>query len=232
MTSHINTAACRCCETRTFHLALKVNEKADGPSSFVPPLKGMPIPNFSATFASILYAQKVDPATTNEEKTEVKKIVTDLLATAISKINFFGATKAMAAPPRPAYLYGLPTAAAVTKVAEPRTAYTYIDFCLATENEALVETIVERLVDNAGVAPAEAQNRAKLVLLPLLPLVGAKMKARPAGAPTVPGVQRLFDAAIQLYLSSLTQAGPTNGDITSLVQACILEWGTRMLINT
>ncbi|KAL1736100.1 hypothetical protein EV714DRAFT_266946 [Schizophyllum commune] len=199
--------------------------------TFVPQLKTMPIPDFLASFATLLYAQKITPDTPEEEKTVLKQIVTDLLAAAISKVDFFAATKAVAGPPRPSYIYNLPVAAP-TKVADPQTAVNYIDYCLATGNEALVETIVERLVDHTGLQPIESQSRAKTVLLPLLPLVGAKMKARPADAPAVPGVQRLFDTAIQHYLSALPQAGPSKEDMTALIQACILHGGTRLLINT
>ncbi|KAL1749666.1 hypothetical protein FB107DRAFT_252665 [Schizophyllum commune] len=168
--------------------------------AFVPQLKGMPIPDFLASFTTLLHSQKITPDTLEEEKTVLKQIVTDLLAAAILKVNFFAATKTVVPPPRPSYMYGLPTAAPA-KVADPQTAATYIDYCLATENKALVETIVERLIDRTGLQPVESQSHAKTVLLPLLPLVGAKMKARPADVPAVPGVRRLFDTTIQHYLS-------------------------------
>ena len=50
----------------------------------------------------------------------LKQIVTDLLAAAILKVNFFATTKTVAPPPRPSYMYGLPTAAPA-KVADPQT---------------------------------------------------------------------------------------------------------------
>ncbi|KAI4293602.1 hypothetical protein K525DRAFT_245005, partial [Schizophyllum commune Loenen D] len=199
--------------------------------TFVPQLKVMPIPDLLASFATLLCTQKITSNTPDEEKTALKQIVTDLIAAAISKVNFFAATKTVAAPLRPSYMYGLPTAA-LTKVADPQTAVTYIDYCLVTENETLLETIIERLIDRTGLPPVESQSGAKTVLLPLLPLVGAKMKARPADAPAVPGIRRLFSTAVQQYLSALPQAGPSKEDITALVQACILEGGTRLLINT
>ncbi|KAI4517125.1 hypothetical protein K525DRAFT_211588 [Schizophyllum commune Loenen D] len=201
--------------------------------TFVPQLEVMPIPDFLASLATLLHTQKITPDTPEEEKTVLKQIVTDLLVAAISKVDFFAmTTSTVPIPPPPGYpLYGMQALAAL-KTAVPQTAVTYIDYCLATGNEALVEIIINRLLDRTGLSPVESQSRAKTVLLPLLPLVGAKVKARPADAPAVPGVQRLFDTAIQIYLSALPHAGPSKEDITALVQACILEGGTRLLINT
>ncbi|KAL1723987.1 hypothetical protein EV715DRAFT_245605 [Schizophyllum commune] len=197
--------------------------------TFVPQIKAIAGPSFISRFAMLLHAELLKADTTEDDKAALAQIVSDLLTTAISKIDFFAKTKEIA-PPRPSYTYY--STQKPSKVADPQTTMRYIDICLRTGNEGLVEAIVGRLTDVAGVAPAVLYERADGVLLPLLPLVVAKTDARPADAPVVPGMQRLFDQTIQIYLRSLSHANPSEENVRTLIRLCILRGGTGLLVNT
>ncbi|KAL1670117.1 hypothetical protein GGF50DRAFT_94716, partial [Schizophyllum commune] len=196
--------------------------------TFVPQIKAIAGPSFISRFAMLLHAELLKADTTEDDKAALAQIVSALLTMAISKIDFFAKTKEIA-PPRPSYTYY--SSQKPSKVAGPQTTMRYIDMCLRTSNEGLVEAMVGRLTDVAGVAPAVLYERADGVLLPLLPLVVAKMDARPADAPVVPGMQRLFDQTMQIYLGSLSHANASEENVRTLIQLCILRGGTGLLVN-
>ena len=109
-------------------------------------------------------------------------------------------------------------------------ASTYIDLCLSTDNESLLDDIVARLTDVSDLPVAESYSRAEDVLLPLLPLVGETVKARTNGTPHLPdSLQRLFDVTFQLYLSGLSQTSPSKENAQALVRACTFHGGTKVL---
>ena len=109
-------------------------------------------------------------------------------------------------------------------------ASTYIDLCLSTDNESLLDDIVARLTDVSDLPAAESYSRAENVLLPLLPLVEEKVKAQTNGTPHLPdSLQRLFDVTFQLYLSGLSQTSPSKENAQALVRACTFHGGTKVL---
>lgn len=199
--------------------------------TFVPQLKEIASPAFLTIFVMLIHSNKVKLATTDEEeKAALSQVITNLLSAAISKVNFYEPTKVD--PDHRSYPgYGY-RAQQLSSIADPQLAGTYIDVCLSTGNEALATAVIDRLIDMTGVSLVDVQKRAKTVLLPLLPLVGTKLKARAADAPAVPAMDKLFEVAIQLYLSSMSQVGPSKENIHALIQACVLHGGTRLLVNT
>ncbi|KAL1749536.1 hypothetical protein FB107DRAFT_252767, partial [Schizophyllum commune] len=106
--------------------------------TFVPQIKAIAGPSFISRFTTLLHAELLKADTTEDDKAALAQIVSDLLTTAISRIDFFAKTKEIA-PPRPSYTYY--SSQKPSKVADPQTTMRYIDMCLRTGNEGLVEAI-------------------------------------------------------------------------------------------
>ncbi|KAL1695544.1 hypothetical protein GGG16DRAFT_121735 [Schizophyllum commune] len=156
-----------------------------------------------------------------EERATLLSMRTDLLSFAVSKADFY-------APAKPENPRAAPSAEPSSDIA-----IAYIDACLQTENEGLVADIVSRLTDLSGLLSAEKHLRTTKVLLPLLPLVGEKVDARPASAPVVPGLDQLCEYTVKLFLSDLSPENlPSKADVRALVQASVVHGGTDLLVYT
>ncbi|KAL1670115.1 hypothetical protein GGF50DRAFT_122817 [Schizophyllum commune] len=156
-----------------------------------------------------------------EERATLLSMRTDLLSFAVSKANFY-------APAKPENPRAAPSAEP-----SPDIAIAYIDACLQTGNEAQVADIVSRLTDLSGVSSADKHLRTTKVLLPLLSSVGEMVRARPTGAPVVPGVSELCECTVKLFLSGWSPENfPTKADIRALVQASVVHGGTDLLVYT
>ncbi|KAI4526233.1 hypothetical protein K525DRAFT_288525 [Schizophyllum commune Loenen D] len=156
-----------------------------------------------------------------EERATLVSTITDLLSFAMSKADFYAPAK--------------PENARVAPSTEPTPdiAIAYIDACLNTGNEGLVDDIVSRLTDLSGLSSADKHLRTTKVLLPLLSSVGEKIGARPAGAPVVPGVGELCEYAVKLFLANLSPDNlPSKSDVRALVQASVVHGGTDLLVYT
>ncbi|KAL1704972.1 hypothetical protein EV121DRAFT_204515 [Schizophyllum commune] len=156
-----------------------------------------------------------------EERATLVSTITDLLSFAMSKADFYAPAK--------------PENARVAPSTEPTPdiAIAYIDACLNTGNEGLVDDIVSRLTDLSGLSSADKHLRTTKVLLPLLSSVGEKVGARPAGAPVVPGVGELCEYAVKLFLANLSPDSlPSKSDVRALVQASVVHGGTDLLVYT
>ncbi|KAL1723986.1 hypothetical protein EV715DRAFT_286048 [Schizophyllum commune] len=189
----------------------------------VPQIKEIASTSFLTKFATLLHTEKVKPDTHDADKIILEHTVKDLVATAISKVDFF--------VPVPVYwssYYSKPTPRP-----GPAVASTYIDLCLSTDNESLLDDVVAKLTDVSDLPAAESYSRAENVLLPLLPLVGETVKARTNGTPHLPGsLQRLFDVTFQLYLSGMSQTSPSKKNAQALVRACTFHGGAKLLAES
>ena len=156
-----------------------------------------------------------------EERPTLVSTITDLLAFAVSKANFYAPAKRE--NPR----------AAPSTEPTPDIAMAYIDACLQTENEGLVADIVSRLTDLSGLSSGEKHLRTTKVLLPLVSLMGEKLGARAAEALVVPGVNELVECTVKLFMSDLSSENlPSKADVRELVQASVVHGGTDLLVYT
>ncbi|KAI5830724.1 hypothetical protein K523DRAFT_415626 [Schizophyllum commune Tattone D] len=194
------------------------------PDVIVPQIKANASTSFLTKFATLLHTEKVKPDTLDADKIILEHTVKDLVATAISKVDFF--------VPVPVH-YWSSYYSKPTPRPGPAVASTYIDLCLSTDNESLLDDVVARLTDVSDLPAAESYSRAENALLPLLPLVGEKVKARTNGTPHLPGsLQRLFDVTFQLYLSGMSQTSPSEKNAQALVRACTFHGGAKLLAES
>ena len=161
----------------------------------------------------ILQNEKIKPDVSTEDQAILSSGVTDLLLHAIATADFFAPV-----PPK--------------NVMSTQTAMRLVELALATRNDVLVENVLQRLTDTTGAAPAVVQNRAREVLLPLVPLLDAKLKERPADMPPVAGVQEFYEAVVQVFAGSMgAGAGPTTSDLMMLMDVCVIHGGVDALNN-
>lgn len=172
-------------------------------------------------FARRLHAQKDK---FGNDSPQVLELVTDLLSTSIDKIDYYELVQPQALPRQTPYYQPPPPEPT------PSCAFLHIQSCCDTGNEALVETIINNLVSMAGVAPAEAWKRATLVLLPLIPRLEPVVKGRPTGSPPVPGLAKLYSAAVTNALVQLPEQRITEKELDTLLNvASTVDGGLDLL---
>lgn len=148
----------------------------------------------------------------------VGTLVRTVLSSAISATDFYTPITTLQPQPQSQY-YG--SHQQKEPVPSPALALSYIKTCLDTENEALVISIVEKLLNRDALEPpARGQQRAATVLPPMVPLVSDLVKTRSPESAPVPGLDRLYRKALQLYISS--PRAPAKADFEVILQAVIL----------
>lgn len=159
----------------------------------------------------VLQKDKIKPGVSTQDQALLSGAVTDLLSHAIAKVDFF-----TPAPPRNAM--------------STQMAMRLVELALVTRNDALVGNALQRLTDMTNVAPAVVQSRVREVLLPMVPLIDAKLKTRPVDMPPVPGVQDFYEATVRLFSGSiLSGVGPNKSDLTMLMDVCGIHGGVDVL---
>lgn len=152
-------------------------------------------------------------ATTTVERDALNGIVTELLIVAISQTDFYHDL------PSP-----VPQHAEFSRSRRPHSSPSHalalecITQCLNSGNENLAVVVIDKLLSTIGQDPAIAQKRAKLVLLPLLPLLSSEFKKRTH--PPALSLSKLAEAAVRLRLDSVTAKGSMAQDkIAAILQA-------------
>ena len=182
-------------------------------TSFVPQLKAIADVSFLMSMVVVLHNEKIKPKVSAPNRTLLSNAMTDLLSHAIAEADYFAP-----APPQ--------------NTMSTQTALRHVEVALATGDEALVENIFQRLTDVTNLSPADVESRAREVLLPLVPLVDAELKARGAHKTPVPGVKAFYEATVRLFSGTIqTGVGPMKGSLTVLVNACVIHGGVDALSN-
>lgn len=165
-------------------------------------------PAVMRAFARRLHQQKDK---FGNDSPQVQALVTDLLSASISKTDYYELVQPQALPRQTPYYRPPPPEPT------PSCAFLHIQSCLDSGNEALVETIIDTMVSMTGIATADAWKRATLVLLPLIPRLDPILRARPIDAPPVPGLAKLYSAAVTNALVQLPQQKITEKEIDALL---------------
>jgi hypothetical protein len=183
-------------------------------SRLLPQIKKVGTTEILEAFATHLHNHAEDLAKTAEEKAMVSSVLGELLAGQLAKLDFFKDDPSRR-PGAPGYNYSYLTN---TPRSSPDTAVAFMGKCVATGNPQLVEASVKRMIDMKGVPPAEAQSRAKAVLLPLVPRICADPVLR--GALSDDLVRQLGQEAVRLSLEGIVAL---KGRITREELAALLD---------
>ncbi|TRM69458.1 hypothetical protein BD626DRAFT_624815 [Schizophyllum amplum] len=210
---------------------LSIAYKHGGPAClrdiFLHQLKENSSPDFLLSFALCIWTEKVQKSGLEDDDSVTAALVAALLRAAVSKADFDVPVEVTP-----------PTGSDAVPSLKPSPAMVirYFDACLQTGNEALVDDIVDRLTDTSRATPSstgsqQTRIRVQCVLLPLLPVLGARLQTRPSGAPPIPGVDKLFEATFQLFTES-PPFGLSKSDVDNIVETCVLYGGSGFLAYT
>lgn len=210
---------------QTGHVALveRVMEKLTSPTNLKPDVGTTRASTVLLPLVPLLHAVIGAPPGPHYQTTStlVKGTIYKLLASAISATDFYTVvtTRVVAVAQPPGRYYSAYQQREA--VPSPALAVSYMQTCLDTGNDALVASIVEKLLNPAALSPpSRGEQRAATVLLPMVPLLSDLLKTRPPGSPPIPGVDRLNQMALRMYLSH-TKA-PTKSDFEAILQAVVL----------
>ncbi|KAH9934635.1 uncharacterized protein B0H18DRAFT_977493 [Fomitopsis serialis] len=186
----------------------------------VPQLSRISDPDFLLSFAESLRQEKLKPEVSLEDQVKISTMCVDILSAAIRRADFSKATKSETVK------FGHAPYTREERVPDPAIAMTYVDACLTTDSDKLVGQLVQKLTDMPHLHHMAARTRMKQVLMPLIPLVKEKVRARPANAPALPSITGLYEKTVQLYLQTWPpQTAPTKDDLVWLVQTSIVYCG-------
>ncbi|KZT67691.1 hypothetical protein DAEQUDRAFT_672681 [Daedalea quercina L-15889] len=191
---------------------------------FVPQLSRIPDPNFLLDFANSSRLEKLRSNASIDDQNKIDKMCIDVLSAAVRQVDFYKAKK-----------YIMVTASLrrpmVQKDPDATVAFAYFEACVETGNDPLVEQLVDRFTDTAPpVEEARSHRHKELFLEPFLTLVEQKLKTRPADAPTLPSVVKLYETVLQMYFRSWhTNAAPTKDELAWLIEISTLCGGIDFL---
>lgn len=163
--------------------------------------------------AVALHKEKAKPGVSSEDQSLLSAMVTNLLTRAIAKTHLF----------EPKTRNGPMT---------PDAALRLIELCLWTRNVDLVRAVTDHLTDAANISPETMKRRVRELLMPLLPLVNAKMKACALDVTAVPGLQRFYETTFERasnFMLSGTGTMSQKSDLALLVDACTVYGGVEVL---
>ena len=168
---------------------------------------------FLTSMAVALHKEKAKPGASPQDQSLLSAMVTNLLTRAIAKTHIF----------EPKTKNGPMT---------PDAALRLIELCLWTRNVDLVRAITDRLTDATNVSPEMIKTRVRDLLMPLLPLVDAKMKACALDVTAVPGLQQFYETTFEHALSFMLSGSGTmsqKSDLALLVDASTVYGGVEVL---
>lgn len=151
-----------------------------------------------------------------------------LLTTAISKAILYKPKPAPAYP----YTYGYNRPAPAAD--EPdKAAKTYVRICFQLGCPQLVGAVIERVISSSNATPADAEDCARSVMLPLAAFVTKQLRAHPA-APPVPQLETLRTTAMKLYLDWVEKNSRLmdRGEVAKLLAMCVVNRDPTVLIST
>ncbi|OCH94338.1 hypothetical protein OBBRIDRAFT_801332 [Obba rivulosa] len=188
-------------------------------------------PSFMIEFAEELLRTRSD------EQSDVvirDAIIRDLLATAISKIDFYQ-PPALEKPQDRSNLYShLHSAAYLSAQAQAQVtrAKQCIDICLATKNEYLIEPIILKLTKLQNEPADVAQKRAKDVLLPLLSFLTEQTQPLPTDRP-IPMLGTLCSTIVEYNLHAITRnpSSLVQTEISTLMKALVAIGQPQVIIT-
>ncbi|KAH9842669.1 uncharacterized protein C8Q71DRAFT_733865 [Rhodofomes roseus] len=195
--------------------------------SIVPQLCRISDPSFLLSLADLLKLEALKPDVSLDAQRRITKMHMDVLSAAIRRVDLYKTTtSAMVKLNRYPWQRSEP-------VPEPAIAMTYMDACLAADSDELVGQLVKKLTNlpTGRLSEKDTTIRMNHVLIPLLPLVGVKLRARPANSPTLPSVAKLYEETVLLFLRTRPTA-LTKEDLSWLVQTAILHGGIDFLEKT
>ena len=162
-------------------------------------------PRFLTAMAGALRQERHKPGVSADDKTLLSTLVTRCLSMTISKVDFF-APKTKGGP------------------MSPDPALQLIELCIRTQNVELVQSITDRLTDATGSSGDGIKCRVRRLLLPLMPLVDAELKASKLDSTGVPGIKKLYETAIERGLSFMLSDASVSpkSDLALLVEACAI----------
>lgn len=132
----------------------------------------------------------------------------------ISQTDFYQKIKTPLQQPHNPYPYGC-----VQPVAEPspELAIKVVLQCLDCANPGLAAKVIEALETALCQSSFEAQKRAELVLLPMIPRLNAEIKKR-TPPPAIP-LTRLMEIAVKTYLDSIVGGSIARDKVSLILQA-------------
>ncbi|EJD55214.1 hypothetical protein AURDEDRAFT_118417 [Auricularia subglabra TFB-10046 SS5] len=171
--------------------------------------------SYCYAYAQFLHDEQQRIALSAEDSVVVARIIADLLSYVVEKMRFFDSTPQAEA--------GYPAYGHVAKPKPaPNSTYKIIKRCLDYGYLTLAARVIDRLTDAKGWTATVSGQRAFAVLLPLIPLLDADLKAR-TPRPELPLVE-LVNTAIRLtFDSEFAQKGQlVTADIDALLIASLL----------
>ncbi|EIN14556.1 hypothetical protein PUNSTDRAFT_130187 [Punctularia strigosozonata HHB-11173 SS5] len=84
----------------------------------------------------------------------------------------------------------------------------------------------------SSISPDTTQSRKKRVLLPLIPLIAARLKSRPPQSQSIPHLDKLSQFVVGSTVRAWSVCAPTRDEIACIVQACILGGDVGLFIKT
>lgn len=172
-------------------------------SSFIPQLCRISSPTFLLSFVDLLRLEKVKSHVSLHDQARIDEMCAELLSAAVRRTDFDMA--------RPIAKPG----SRVPTVPDASVAVVYFDACVAANDDKLLDQLVTKLT-SAPLVVMAAWNHAKHLLVPLLSLVNQRLKARPADAPILPSIRRLYEASLRQYF--------TNWPPGQVLTTDIIEW--------
>lgn len=160
-------------------------------------------PRFLTSIAVALYKERNKPGVTADKQLILSALVTKSVSHTIEKVALFAPKKT-----------GGPMI--------PDAALQVIELSLGTRNIELVKSITDRLTDTTNVSDDVMKRRVRELLLPLLPLVDAKLKASSVDSAAVPGITDLYETTVERGLSFMLSGASASpkSDLALLVEAC------------
>ena len=152
---------------------------------------------------------------TPEDLDTAKRIVADLITPSIERAHYFALPKLVA---KPLYSWQQP----VVPLPSPALAIASIRTCISTGNEAMVERVVDRLLDRDRVLDETFKTRVTSVFLPLAPLLEEILASRLPNDPPILGLDRLFSTTVLSFSNKMAAVNPTGPEIAMLLQAVVL----------
>ncbi|KDQ16692.1 hypothetical protein BOTBODRAFT_30614 [Botryobasidium botryosum FD-172 SS1] len=176
-------------------------------------------PKQIVAFAKSLFAEVGKQQSLFKDQSEIdlgRRLIAELMAAAIDRVDFFEpVADGLVQIPS----YHLLHRRRPSPQPSPKLAELHIQACLETGNEALIETIVKKLVTPPVPSQdAEAEQRWKSVLVGLVPFFNKAVEERPAGAPRIPSVELFYTTTTPMLLDRLQKQDLTEKEVVTLAQ--------------
>jgi hypothetical protein len=180
-------------------------------------------PGTLEAYARFLLDERVKYALDTEDHAKLRSIVTNLLATALEKLDFYQPHYQLRTPEYGHMFYGS------VPQARSSPALSFIKSCLDSDNLPLAVAALDKLLDMKNQTEEVARTRGIDVLLPLLPLLHNELQSR---SPTPPlSLKQLSRMAVQLSLESISAKawGVSKQEIQAILQAVNLGGDVDLL---